>query len=33
MILPIDQKMTFDSDIENGLTVPQAAKVYYRHSM
>ncbi|PKY28185.1 hypothetical protein RhiirB3_416790 [Rhizophagus irregularis] len=33
MILPIDQKMTFDSNIENGLTVPQAAKVYYRHSM
>ncbi|CAB5193399.1 unnamed protein product [Rhizophagus irregularis] len=33
MILPVDQKMTFDSDIENGLTVPQAAKVYYRYSM
>jgi len=36
MILPIDQKMIFDSDIEkdrNSLTVPQAAKVYYRHSM
>jgi hypothetical protein len=36
MVLPIDQKMTFDSDIEkieNSLPVPRAAKMYYRHTI
>ncbi|GBB88775.1 hypothetical protein RclHR1_15380003 [Rhizophagus clarus] len=36
MVLPIDQKLTFGSDIEkieNSLAVPQAAKMYYRRSV